>query len=87
LRNCETMVSQELGLLYDKGNGLQAGVTLFNNDVKDKITRVACPTTQCTDGPNRFGADPTTYMNVDRAYSREVEASLRWPIAQAWSLT
>ncbi|SPS00809.1 TonB-dependent outer membrane iron transport protein (precursor) [Cupriavidus taiwanensis] len=83
----ETMVSQELGLLYDKGNGLQAGVTLFNNDFKDKITRVACPLTQCTDGPNQFGAAPTTYMNVDRAYSRGVEASLRWPIAQAWSLT
>lgn len=83
----ETMLTQELGLLYDRGNGLQAGVTLFNNDFKDKITRVACPITQCTDGPNQFGAAPTTYMNVDRAWSRGVEASLRWPIARAWSLT
>lgn len=83
----ETMLSQELGLLYDQGNGLQAGVTLFNNDFKDKITRVACPNTQCTDGANRFGANPTTYMNVDSAYSRGVEASLRWPIARTLSLT
>lgn len=82
----ETSVTQEIGLLYDNGTGLNAGLTVFNNEFKDKITRVACPITQCTDGPNQFGANPTTYMNVDKAYSRGIEASLKWPLARDWSL-
>ncbi|MGW9063814.1 ligand-gated channel protein [Achromobacter animicus] len=83
----EKSVTQEIGLLYDDGEGMSAGVTLFNNDFKDKITRVACPLTQCTDGPNQFGSDPTTYMNVDKAVSRGVEASLKLPLAADWSMT
>ncbi|WP_343737151.1 ligand-gated channel protein [Achromobacter sp.] len=83
----EKSVTQEIGLLYDDGEGMSAGVTLFNNDFKDKITRVACPLSQCTDGPNQFGSDPTTYMNVDKAVSRGVEASLKLPLAADWSMT
>lgn len=83
----EKSVTQEIGLLYDDGQGVSAGVTLFNNDFKDKITRVACPLTQCTDGPNQFGSNPTTYMNVDKAVSRGVEASLKLPLAADWSMT
>ena len=83
----EKSVTQEIGLLYDDGEGVSAGVTLFNNDFKDKITRVACPLSQCTDGPNQFGSDPTTYMNVDKAVSRGVEASLKLPLAADWSMT
>ncbi len=83
----EKSLTQELGLIYDDGQGFNAGLTLFNNDFDDKITRVACPLTQCTDGPNQFGANPTTYMNVDDAISRGVEASLKWPIARSVSLT
>ena len=83
----EKSVTQEIGLLYDDGEGVSAGVTLFNNDFKDKITRVACPLSQCTDGPNQFGSDPTTYMNVDKAVSRGVEASLKLALAADWSMT
>jgi len=83
----EKSVTQEIGLLYDDGQGMSAGVTLFNNDFKDKITRVACPITQCTEGPNQFGSDPTTYMNVDKAVSRGVEASLKLPLSADWSMT
>ncbi|MGY8524575.1 ligand-gated channel protein [Paracidovorax citrulli] len=83
----ETSVSQEIGVLYDNGTGFNAGVTLFNNDFKDKITRVPCPLTQCTDGPNQFGSNPTTYMNVDRAFTRGVEASMKLPLARNLSLT
>lgn len=83
----EKSVTQEIGLLYDDGQGMSAGVTLFNNDFKDKITRVACPLSQCTDGPNQFGSDPTTYMNVDKAVSRGVEASLKLALAADWSMT
>ncbi|SAI41963.1 exogenous ferric siderophore receptor [Bordetella ansorpii] len=83
----ETSVTEEIGLLYDDGEGFNAGLTVFNNDFKDKITRVACPLTQCTDGPNQFGSNPTTYLNVDKAVSRGVEASMRLPLDRAWSLT
>ncbi|VFR52784.1 TonB-dependent receptor; Outer membrane receptor for ferrienterochelin and colicins [plant metagenome] len=82
----EKSVTQEIGLNYDDGAGLNAGLTLFNNDFKDKITRVTCPATQCTDGPNQFGRDPTTYENVDDAISRGVEASLGWDLSAAWSV-
>ena len=83
----EKSVTEELGILYDDGAGFNAGLTIFNNDFKDKITRVACPASQCTDGPNQFGANPTTYMNVDKAYSRGVEASMKLPLADDWSMT
>lgn len=83
----EKSVTEEIGLLYDDGEGFNAGVTLFNNDFKDKITRVACPLSQCTEGPNQFGSNPTTYMNVDKAVSRGVEASMKLPLARDWSLT
>ncbi len=83
----EKSVTEEIGILYDDGEGFNAGLTVFNNDFKDKITRVACPLTQCTDGPNQFGSDPTTYMNVDKANSRGVEANLKLPLSRDWSLT
>ncbi|MBC9903480.1 ligand-gated channel protein [Achromobacter xylosoxidans] len=83
----EKSVTEEIGILYDDGEGFNAGLTVFNNDFKDKITRVACPATQCTDGPNQFGSDPTTYMNVDKANSRGVEANLKLPLSRDWSLT
>lgn len=83
----EKSITEELGLIYDDGQGFNAGLTLFNNDFKDKITRVPCPISQCAEGPNQFGSDPTTYMNVDEAISRGVEASMRLPINRAWSLT
>jgi len=83
----EKSVTEEIGVLYDDGEGFNAGLTIFNNDFKDKITRVACPATQCTDGPNQFGSDPTTYMNVDKANSRGVEANLKLPLSRDWSLT
>ncbi|WP_447982021.1 ligand-gated channel protein [Achromobacter kerstersii] len=83
----EKSVTEEIGILYDDGEGFNAGLTVFNNDFKDKITRVACPLSQCTEGPNQFGSNPTTYMNVDKAVSRGVEASMKLPLARDWSLT
>jgi len=83
----EKSVTEEIGILYDDGEGFNAGLTVFNNDFKDKITRVGCPASQCPEGPNQFGADPTTYMNVDKAVSRGVEANLKLPLGRDWSLT
>ncbi len=82
----EKSVSQELSVMYDTLEGFSAGATLFNNDFKDKITRVACPATKCTDGPNQFGSDPTTYENVDKAITRGVETNFSWDMAEDWTL-
>lgn len=82
----EKSLSQELGVMYDSLEGFSAGVTLFNNDFKDKITRVACPASKCTDGPNQFGSDPTTYENVDKAVTRGIETNFSWDLAQDWTL-
>ena len=82
----EKSLSQEFGVMYDSLDGFSAGVTLFNNDFKDKITRIACPASKCTDGPNQFGSDPTTYENVDKAVTRGIETNFSWDLAQDWTL-
>lgn len=79
----EKSLTKEIGILYTGDNGLQAGLTVFDNEFRDKITRVPCP--ECGP-PNRFGRDPTTYENVDDAVTRGVEASLSTPLSETVSL-
>ncbi|BES69131.1 ligand-gated channel protein [Marinobacter nanhaiticus D15-8W] len=76
----ETSVSQEIGLHYNGESGLSSSLTVFYNDFEDKITRVGCPITTCTDGPNDFGADPTYRINVDEAVTQGVEFTLSAPL-------
>ncbi|WP_410000345.1 ligand-gated channel protein [Halomonas sp. I1] len=83
----ETSLNKELALLYSAPNGLSGGVTLFHNDFEDKITRIQCPISICTDGPNQFGSDPTYRVNVDEAVTRGVELSLSAPLADTLDLT
>src|SRR5690606_30683064 len=73
----EKSLTKEIGVLYNGDGGLKAGLTLFDNQFEDKITRVACP--ECGP-PNRFGSVPTTYENVDDAVTRGIEASLSSPL-------
>lgn len=82
----EKSVNTEIGLLYSSLGGLNAGLTLFNNDFKDKITRVTCPTSICTEGQNDWGADPTYRVNVDKAVTRGVEATLATPLTETISI-
>ena len=80
----ETSLSKEIGVLFDAGNGTTAGLTLFDNDFEDKITRIACPT--C--GPlNSSGRAPTTNVNVDKAVTRGIEATLGTQLSQTLGLT
>lgn len=83
----ETSVNKELGLYFNAGRDLQANVTVFHNDFKDKITRVACPISVCTDGPNQFGSDPTYRVNVDEAVTQGVEAAVSTTLARTLDLT
>ena len=83
----ETSVNKELGLYFNAGRDLQANVTVFHNDFKDKITRIACPPSVCTGGPNQFGSDPTYRVNVDEAVTRGVEAAVSTTLARTLDLT
>ncbi|WP_337261710.1 MULTISPECIES: ligand-gated channel protein [unclassified Serratia (in: enterobacteria)] len=87
----EKSLSQEIGLLWDSQQGMNAGVTLFNTDFKDKITEVR----RCDSGngsPECFIGNTAYYfisdrINVDEANMRGVEATLGWEITKDWELT
>jgi len=94
----ETSTSTEIGAHYTGSTGLSAGVTVFNNDFRDKIS-TGTPVPNCTfalapDRPGcmNYGNFPTQEffsqsVNVDQAVTRGVEASARVPFGGAWSLT
>ncbi|MTH47924.1 ligand-gated channel protein [Intestinirhabdus alba] len=77
----EKSVSEELALLWDNGDNLNAGVTLFNTDFKDKISEVR----RCEDDP-ACAIGGTQYdfvsdrVNVDKANMRGVESTFGWKI-------
>ena len=73
--NPETSLNYELGVYVDLNDGVSASATVFYNEFDDKISRVSCPLTKCTDGPNEFGSLPTTYVNVDEAITQGGEVS------------
>lgn len=83
----ETSVNYETALIYSPTKGTEAGITLFYNEFNDKITRVACPATQCKDGPNQFGSAPTTYVNVDEAVTHGVELLFKQQLSQSLALS
>ncbi|OOE75287.1 ligand-gated channel protein [Salinivibrio sp. ML290] len=78
----ETSVNSEVSINYQGDMGVSGSLTAFHNDFEDKITRVTCPTSVCTDGPNQFGSDPTYRINVDEAVTQGVEASIFVPLTE-----
>jgi len=72
----ETSVNTELGVRYDAPGGVSAGLTLFNNDMNNKIT-----------SDYSGGDDPDTkaplyvYRNVDKVRIRGVEAFFSAPVS------
>ncbi|MFV7760471.1 ligand-gated channel protein [Shewanella algae] len=76
----ETSINYELGLHTGFGDNITTALTVFYNEFEDKITRVPCPESQCTDGPNQFGSDPTTYVNVDEAVTQGFELDFNYDI-------
>lgn len=83
----ETSVSEEINLIYNGQQGLQASLGLFNNDFKNKISSVSCPDSICSEGNNQWGSAPRYYTNVDKAVTRGVEASLDLPLGDNWDWT
>src|SRR5690606_12131110 len=71
----EKSATKELGIIFDSGDGTLAGVTIFDNEFEDKITRVYCGPACGPD--NSSGRPATTYVNVDDAITRGMEATLK----------
>lgn len=81
----EKSLSEEIGLMWDNQQNLNAGVTVFNTDFKDKITEVR----RCEDTPDcTIGGDLYDFIsdrtNVDKANMRGVEATFGWQISKEW---
>ncbi|MFS2223714.1 TonB-dependent receptor domain-containing protein [Pantoea sp. B65] len=83
----EKSLTQEIGILYNNDEGLTAGLTLFNNQFKDKISTISCPESQCESVPNIYGGYPLTYQNIGKAVTRGVEATLAFPITDKIDIT
>lgn len=79
----EKSLSQEIALLWDNNDDLNAGITLFNTDYKNKITEVRrCNSSDdpgCQIGDHRYDFI-SDRMNVDKANMRGVESTFGWKI-------
>ena len=79
----ETTINQEVGLQFStEANPVSGGVTLFNNEFKDRITEVGVP--GATD-PNFPGATIRTRVNLAEAVTRGLEANLKWALSKQFS--
>ena len=84
----EKSLSEEIGLMWDSLEGINAGVTVFNTDFKDKITEIR--TCDIKQGDKECLAGNTSYnfisdrVNVDKANMRGVEATFGWQINKDW---
>jgi outer membrane receptor for ferrienterochelin and colicins len=86
----EKSLSEEIALLWDNSENLNAGITLFNTDFKDKITEVRrCNSSAdpaCNIGGHKYDF-VSDRVNVDKANMRGVESTFGWKITQDVNLT
>ncbi|WP_449191803.1 TonB-dependent receptor domain-containing protein [Thauera sp.] len=83
----EKSVSTEVGFLYDNRQGSRAGMTVFRNDIRDKIVSGAG---DCAIDPiSSCAANPTaTYaLNQDKAKTWGIELNGRVALAARWALS
>jgi len=69
-------------LLFDGGT-FQASLTAYDTRFDDKITRVTCVVAAawCSGEPlSSIGRPPTTYVNIDKAKVRGIEATIDVPL-------
>lgn len=81
----ETSRTLEASLLYD-GGPLEASLAAYDTRFKDKITRITCEEAGawCVDEPlSSIGRPPTTYVNIDEARVRGIEATVNLWLTQA----
>ena len=86
----EKSLSEEIALLWDNNDTLNAGITLFNTDFKDKITEVRrCNSSAdpaCTIGSVSYDF-VSDRVNVEKANMRGVESTFGWNITRDLNLT
>lgn len=86
----EKSISEEVGILWDNQEGLNAGITLYNTDFKDKITEVRrCNSSSdpaCTIGNEHYDF-VSDRVNVDKANMRGIELTAGWQITEDWKLS
>ncbi|ALX95799.1 outer membrane siderophore receptor [Serratia fonticola] len=86
----EKSISEEVGILWDNQEGLNAGITLYNTDFKDKITEVRrCNSSEdpaCTIGNTTYDF-VSDRVNVDKANMRGIEVTAGWQITEDWKLS
>ncbi|RLR53138.1 ligand-gated channel protein, partial [Pseudomonas aeruginosa] len=87
----EKSVTEEIGIIWDNRDNLNASVTVYNTDFKDKITEVR----RCGDGGIKCTADMgyghvydfiSSRENVDKANMRGVEVTGNWIISPQWNI-
>lgn len=87
----EKSVTEEITFMWNNQDNMNAGITFFNTDFKDKIMEYnicdkARPCTN-TDFPNGASYDfISTRDNVDKAYLRGIEINFNWDIVEELSL-
>ncbi|MFC0205128.1 TonB-dependent receptor domain-containing protein [Novosphingobium soli] len=84
----ETSRTIEAVAMYE-GEGFQASLTAYDTRFNDKITRVTCAEAGawCVDEPlSSIGRPPTTYVNVDKAKVRGIEATVDIRLTQTLRL-
>ncbi|WP_449540605.1 ligand-gated channel protein [Enterobacter ludwigii] len=74
----EKSLSEEIALLWDNNDSLNAGVTLFNTDFKNKITEVR----RCNSSAGHAYDFVSDRVNVDKANMRGVESTFGWKITR-----
>ena len=80
----ETSRTIEAVAMYE-GDGFQTSLTVYDTRFNDKITRVTClvAAAWCMDEPlSSIGRPPTTYVNVDKAKVRGIEATIDVKLTQ-----
>ncbi|MDR7342649.1 outer membrane receptor for ferrienterochelin and colicins [Pantoea alhagi] len=86
----EKSLSEEITLLWDNQHNLNAGVTLFNTDFKNKITELRRCNSKadpaCTIGNTSYDF-VSDRVNVDKARISGVESTFGWRITQDLNLT
>lgn len=85
----ETTISYEGSVIYTVNPKLEIGLTAYQTDFKDKILRVTClaASAWCVDQPlSSIGRPPTTYVNIDEARIRGLEATLDAQLTDDWTL-
>jgi outer membrane receptor for ferrienterochelin and colicins len=79
----ENSVTEEVSVHYQNDSGLASSLGVFNNNFNDMISTQSCTAVTCDTLTNSYGNTNKVYINVDKAVTRGVEASIEYPITDS----